>query len=78
MTEVGKHPNIELLTYSEIKEVSGYVGNFKVKIKKKARYVDLDKCNGCGMCWETCPTIITPKRRVIKKGDMIIKEIKGD
>ena len=78
MTEVGKHPNIELLTYSEVEEVSGYVGNFKVKIKKKPRYVDLEKCNGCGMCWETCPTVIAPKRRVIKRGDMIIKEIKGD
>jgi heterodisulfide reductase subunit A len=75
MTEVSKHPNIELLTYSEVEEVSGYIGNFKVKIKKKARYVDLEKCNGCGLCWENCPTIITPSKRIIRKGDVIIKQV---
>lgn len=75
MSEVGKHPNIELLSWSEVKEVSGYVGNFKAKIRKKARYVDIDKCNGCGACWESCPTTITPSERVIRKGDVIIKRL---
>jgi heterodisulfide reductase subunit A len=56
MTLAGSHPNIQLLTYSEIEEVSGYIGNFKVKIKKKARYVDLSKCTGCGNCTALCPT----------------------
>ncbi len=55
MTQIGAHPNIELLTYSEVEEVSGYVGNFKVKIRKKAKYVDEDKCTGCGLCQEKCP-----------------------
>ncbi len=55
MTLVGSHPYIELLTYSEVEEVSGYIGNFKVKIKKKARYVDEDKCTGCGLCQTKCP-----------------------
>ena len=55
MTEAGSHPNIELLTYSEVEEVDGYIGNFTVKIKKKARYVDEDKCTGCGVCQEKCP-----------------------
>ncbi len=55
MTQVGSHPFIELLTYSEVEEVSGYIGNFKVKIKKKARYVDEDKCTGCGVCQTKCP-----------------------
>jgi len=55
MTQVGSHPFIELLTYSEVEEVSGYIGNFKVKIKKKARYVDEDRCTGCGVCQEKCP-----------------------
>lgn len=54
MAEVGSHPNIELLTYSEVEEVSGYVGNFKAKIRKKARYVDEDKCTGCGECIKGC------------------------
>jgi len=55
MTLVGSHPHIELMTYSEVAEVSGYIGNFKVKIRKKARYVDKDKCTGCGLCQEKCP-----------------------
>ena len=55
MTLVGSHPHIELLTYSEIEEVSGYIGNFKVKIRKKARYIDMDKCTGCNDCTAPCP-----------------------
>lgn len=54
MMDAGRHPNIELLSYSEVVEVSGYVGNFDVKIKKKPRYVDVDKCTGCGACMEAC------------------------
>ena len=75
MSEAGKHPNIELLTWSEVEEISGYIGNFKAKIRKKARYVDIDKCNGCGACWENCPTTVTPSERIIRKGKMIIKEV---
>jgi len=55
MTLVGSHPYIELMTYSEVEEVAGYIGNFKVKVRKKARYVDEDKCTGCGLCQEKCP-----------------------
>ncbi len=55
MTSVGMHPYIDLMTYSEVEEISGFVGNFKAKIRKKARYVDEDKCNGCGVCIEKCP-----------------------
>jgi len=78
MSEVGKHPNIELLTWSEVEEISGYIGNFKAKIRKKARYVDIDKCNGCGACWENCPTTVTPSERVIRKGKMIIKRVERE
>jgi heterodisulfide reductase subunit A len=78
MSDIGKHPNIELLTWSEVKEISGFVGNFKVRINKKARYVDTDKCNGCGMCWENCPTVISPSERIIKKGDVTIKTLVKD
>jgi len=55
MAAVGSHPNIELMTYSEVEEVSGYVGNFKATIKKKPRYIDAELCNGCGICIEKCP-----------------------
>ncbi len=59
MMDVGRHPNITLLTYSEVEEVSGYVGNFTVRIREKARSVDADKCTGCGTCEEKCPTKVT-------------------
>jgi heterodisulfide reductase subunit A len=56
MIECSHHPNVQLLTYSEVKKVSGSVGNFKVKIHRKPRYVDEKKCTGCGICSESCPT----------------------
>jgi len=54
MMEVANHPNIELLSYSEVVGVDGSIGNYTVKIKKKARYVDMDKCTGCGDCMAAC------------------------
>ncbi len=54
MMDAGRHPNIELLSYSEVVDVHGFVGNFQVQIKRKARYVDLEKCTGCGACMEAC------------------------
>ena len=54
MVDCGGHLNIEKLTYSEIESIEGSAGNFKVKIRKKARYVDADKCTGCGDCVESC------------------------
>ena len=56
MTSVGQNRNIELLAYSELVEISGYIGNFKAKIRRKARYIDTVKCTGCGRCTELCPT----------------------
>ncbi|WP_230375467.1 4Fe-4S binding protein [Methanolobus vulcani] len=55
MVEVARNKNIELMTYSEVEEVDGYVGNFKVKVRHKARYVDVNTCTGCGLCVEKCP-----------------------
>ena len=55
MVEVAHHKNIELLTYSEIEDVTGYVGNFNVKIKKNPIYVDPEKCNMCNKCIDVCP-----------------------
>ncbi len=58
MIEASQHPNIELLTYAEVEEVSGEVGNFKVKINKRSPFVDWNKCTGCGLCLEGCPVIM--------------------
>lgn len=78
MTSVGQHPNINLMTYSEVVDISGYVGNFKVKVRKKARYVDQEKCTGCGACWNICPATTVPSKRIIKKGDEVINVIGDD
>ncbi|MFH1464594.1 MAG: CoB--CoM heterodisulfide reductase iron-sulfur subunit A family protein [Pseudomonadota bacterium] len=55
MVQAGTHPNITLHTWTEVVELSGYVGNFKVKLHHKARYVDPDTCTGCGACMQKCP-----------------------
>ncbi len=55
MVSVGTHPNITLLTWSEVTKVDGYVGNFTVTVRKKARSVNTDLCTGCGVCQEKCP-----------------------
>ena len=54
MVDAGRHPHIQLLTYSEVTQVSGEAGRFHVQIKKKPRYVEVDKCSGCGLCAEAC------------------------
>ena len=54
MVEVGQNPNIQLMTYCEVIEISGFIGNYKVKVRKKARYVDTNKCTGCGDCAKAC------------------------
>jgi heterodisulfide reductase subunit A len=58
MVEVSRHPNITLLTYSEVEEISGYVGNFKAKIRRKPRYVLEDICTNCGDCAVVCPQVV--------------------
>lgn len=55
MVDVARRPNVKLYTYSEVINVDGYVGNFKVRILKKPRYVDVDACNACGECAKVCP-----------------------
>ena len=60
MVDVAQHPNITLYAKSEVEDISGYVGNFNIKIRKRATYVDWDKCTGCGACTEKCPAKKTP------------------
>ncbi len=55
MTQVASHAHIELMTYSQVEEVTGYVGNFRVRVRKRARYVDETKCTACNICVEKCP-----------------------
>ena len=55
MVEAASHPRIRLETYSEVEKIEGYVGNFEVTIRRKARSVDPLKCTGCGTCWQKCP-----------------------
>jgi len=55
MVDVGRHPNIEIISYADLISVSGYIGNFKVRIRKNPRYVIEEKCTGCGECKDVCP-----------------------
>jgi heterodisulfide reductase subunit A len=58
MTLAGSHPHIELMSYSEVVEVSGFIGNFIVKIRRKPRYIDVKECNGCADCEKVCPVSV--------------------
>jgi len=59
MVDIAQHPKITLRTYAEIDNVQGYIGNFHVQIRQKARKVDHSKCTGCGTCWQKCPEKIS-------------------
>jgi heterodisulfide reductase subunit A2 len=61
LVEVATHPNIELLTYAQLNQISGGPGNFQVDITLKPRYVDMTKCVGCGSCAEVCPVIVASR-----------------
>ena len=58
MIDAGRHPRITLMAYSEVSNVAGYVGNFNVTIRKKARYVDETECTSCAECADICPVVV--------------------
>ncbi|MFB0545025.1 MAG: FAD-dependent oxidoreductase, partial [Asgard group archaeon] len=60
MVDVDRNPLIEILSYSEVENVEGYIGNFKVKVRRKPRFVREDLCTSCGLCWENCPSKKVP------------------
>lgn len=70
LVEIGRHKDIEVITLADIERIRGEAGNFQVEIRKRARYVDEEKCNGCGSCVENCPVhniiYITPERDKIE------------
>lgn len=55
LVEAGRHQNIELITYANVESVSGEPGDFRVKVRKKARSIDMDRCTGCRSCVDACP-----------------------
>jgi heterodisulfide reductase subunit A len=58
MSDTGSSPNINLLNYSVVEELSGYTGNFQAKIRKKSKFIDQSKCTGCRICFATCPVVM--------------------
>jgi len=58
LVDAGRHPNIELITYADVEHVKGDAGNFSVKIRKRSRYVDVEKCKSCGDCSDVCPVLL--------------------
>jgi len=62
--DVGRHPKINLLAYSEIEEITGYIGNFHVKVRKKARYVYEEPCTACDECVKVCPVVMPDEHQL--------------
>ena len=77
MVQVGKHPNIKLMSSSEVEEVTGFVGNFKVKVRHKATYVDESSAPAAGSAGNPARPDRFPTTRVMRKGKLIIGTATG-
>jgi len=75
MVSVGHRENIKLLTMSEVVGFAGYIGNFKVRVRRNARYVDEARCTGCGQCWNVCPATRIPRKRTIRLGEQVVRRV---
>lgn len=58
IAQVSSHPNIQVMTSTEVKKVDGFIGNFRIEVNKRASFVDPDKCSGCGKCVDACPVSV--------------------
>jgi heterodisulfide reductase subunit A len=72
MVRAGGHPNIEIISMSEVTELAGRTGDYLITLKKKPRFIDETKCDGCGECWNNCPAVRVPSHRVVKLGGNVI------
>jgi heterodisulfide reductase subunit A len=72
LLEAAKHPNIKILTCSEVTGLRGPAGDLKVKVRKNPRYVDVEKCTACGLCESVCLERRVAAVQTIRKGDVII------
>ncbi len=70
LVEIGRHEDIDIITLADIESISGEPGNFQIKLKKRPRYIDEEKCTGCGLCVSNCPVsnviYVTPDKEVIE------------
>jgi heterodisulfide reductase subunit A len=75
MVSVSHRPNIHLMTWHEVQEVSGHIGNYTVKVRHRPRFVDTEKCTGCGQCITHCPAVRFPSLREIISGGKVMTEV---
>jgi len=76
LVEIGRHKDIEVISLADIEKISGNAGNFEIEIRKRSRYIDEEKCTGCGTCVANCPVqniiYVTPEKDKI---DISVKDM---
>jgi heterodisulfide reductase subunit A len=77
MVRAGSHPNITILSLTEVAGLKGRTGDYTIRVIRKPRYVDEEKCNGCGECWNRCPAVRVPGRRIVRIGETVSGRTNG-